>query len=97
MCKGFGKTLEDSGNKFDYSENYYKTSEQIKYIFQKFPQINVEECFKNTYEIIDKCEDYEIKFHEYIYPELPNTNGLSQSQYLFQLIKNGCKKDTQME
>lgn len=92
LCKGFGKTLDDTGDYFNYSENYYKTGEQIKEIFKELPDINVEECFSNTYEIINKCENYEIEFGNYIYPELPLPNNQSQSEYLFNLIKQGCIK-----
>lgn len=92
ICKGVGKTVDftENNENFNYTENYYKTAEEIKEIFKTFQNIDVEKCFKNTYEIIDKCENYEIKFGEYIYPELPNTNGLSQAEYLFKSIKEGC-------
>lgn len=96
MCKGLGNIVSDEDSEdakyFNYKENYYKNRDEITETFSIFPQVDVNECIDNTYEIIDKCENYEIKLHEYVYPELPNTNGLSQDKYLEKLIIEGCKK-----
>src|SRR5574344_1403264 len=90
MCKG-EKTIADESN-FSYSHNYYKNYDEIKSIFSEFSQIDVDKCLDNVYEIIDKVENFEIKFHEYIYPELPISNGETQDSYLFKQTMLGVKK-----
>lgn len=90
MCKGTQTLLDES--KFNYTNNFYKSYVDIQNAFSEFGGINIDECMKNTFEIINKVEDYDIKFGEYIYPELPNTNGLTQDEFLEQLIKKGLKK-----
>lgn len=90
MCKG-EQTILDKSN-FNYSDNYYKSYTDICTAFAEFGGIDIDECMNNTFEIIDKVEDYGITFGNYIMPELKDTNGLSQDEYLKKLIQEGVKK-----
>jgi DNA polymerase-3 subunit alpha len=86
MCKGENQTI-NSESKFEYKHNYYKNKEEIAEIFSIFPEIDIDECIKNTYEIINKC-DVEIEFEKYVYSELPVPDGHTQKSYLIQLVKD---------
>ena len=88
MCKGEKQTINDA-SVFDYTHNYYKSREEIIEMFSKFPQIDVETCINNIYDIIRKIEPYDIKFEEYIFPEFPTPNHESQKVYLINSIKEG--------
>lgn len=90
MCKGSQTLLDES--KFDYTHNFYKSYVDIQSAFSDFGGINIDECMNNTFDIINKVEDYDIKFNEYVYPELPNTNGLTQEEFLNKLVEDGLKK-----
>src|SRR5574344_2068683 len=90
MCKG-EQTLADE-SKFSYSHNYYKNYDEIKSIFSCFKTIDVDKCLDNVYEIIDKCEDLNIEFGNYIYPELPIPNGETQDSHLFKQTMLGARK-----
>lgn len=89
MCKG-EQTLLDKSD-FNYTHNYYKSYCEICETFSEFSGIDVDKCMENTFEIINKVEDYNIKLNDYIYPVLPNTCGLSQDLYLEKIIKEGLK------
>lgn len=87
MCKGSQTLLDKS--EFNYKHNYYKSYVEICDIFSKFGWFDLDKFMMNTYEIINKIENYEIPLGEYILPELKNTDGLSQSDYLLKKIKTG--------
>lgn len=90
MCKG-EQTILDKSN-FNYSHNYYKSYTEICDIFSEFGGINVDKCMGNTFEIIDKVENYDIPLGKYIVPELKNTEGKTQLEFLKQNIKKGLVK-----
>lgn len=90
MCKGDKKLLDESG--FDYSNNYYKSYTEINETFSDFGWFNLDKYMSNTFEIINKVENYEIPLGKYIYPELKNKEGLSQEELLSKNIKTGLVK-----
>lgn len=90
MCKGESTLLDKSD--FNYTHNYYKSYTEICETFSEFGGIDIDECMKNTFEIIDKVEEYNIPLGQYIYPELKNTEGLSQIDFLKEKIEQGLKR-----
>lgn len=90
MCKGSQTVLDKSD--FDYSQNYYKSYTEICEAFNKFGWFNLDKFMANTYEIISKIDNYDIPLGKYVVPELKDTHGLTQSEFLLEQVKKGLKK-----
>lgn len=90
MCKGENSTVHNM-EKYYYEHNYYKNREEIEEIFSVFPNIDINNCIENIYEIINKC-DVNIEFGKYVYSEFDVPENHTQDSYLLELVKKNIKK-----
>jgi DNA polymerase III subunit alpha len=70
---------------FFRSDNYYIHN------YEEMRRVNTEEELKNTILLSDMCESYDITSKP-ILPDFPAPNGLSNSEYLTKLCRDGYRK-----
>ena len=87
LCIQTGTNIEDEKRlKFSSSEFYFKTPEQMNALFAGLP-----EAIKNTMEIFEKC-NVTMDFSVQHIPRFPVPDGMTDDQYLENLVKEGLKK-----
>lgn len=88
MCIQMGKTIDDPDRmKFEGSEFYLKTEEEMKVLFAQFPES--EQACANTAKIAGLCS-FDFEFGHYHLPEFPLPEGESDSfAYLQRLCEEG--------
>lgn len=68
LCKNVKSTLKNPKFKFGSKEYYLKNEAEMLEVFNEYPLKFIEECFKNTSEISDKIEIYDITNKNYDCP-----------------------------
>lgn len=87
LCIGTGKTLaEEQRMRFQSNEFYVKTPEEMEAVFGDIP-----EALHNTMAIAERCNS-EIRFNQKLLPLFTPPAGLTQEQYLRQLVEKGMKE-----
>lgn len=87
LAKNMGKKLSTNTFQFDSHEYYCKNEVEILEAFNNYPLSFVEECFRNTKEIADKVEEYEIANKNYTMPTFGQKNEVCNK--LKELVKKG--------
>lgn len=68
LCKNTGSKLSKPVFSFDSHEYYLKNEAEMVEAFQDYPLQLIKKCFKNTKEIAEKCEDFDITNKNYDCP-----------------------------
>ena len=68
LCKNTSSKLKKPVFSFDSHEYYLKNEAEMVEAFQDYPLQLIEKCFKNTKEIAEKCEDFDITNKNYDCP-----------------------------
>lgn len=90
LCKNTHSKLSNPKFTFDSKEYYLKNEEEMLEVFNDYPLTFIEQCFKNTSEIEQKIEKFDITYKEYNYPKSDNEDeSLSK---LIKLVKEGFAK-----
>lgn len=90
LCKNTGSKLSNPKFTFDSKEYYLKNESEILEVFDKYPLNFIEECFKNTSEIADKIQEFDITNSVYDCPVF----GEPEESYnkLKNMVYNGLYK-----
>ena len=84
MCISTGKTIDDPDRmRMDGDQFYLKTEEEMRKIFAAHP-----EAIDNTLEIAEKV-NFDIDFKSQFYPKFDAPDGMSNSDYLRKITKEG--------
>jgi len=87
LCIQTGKILEDTDRmKFEGSEFYLKSEEEMQRLFQDFP-----DAITNTAKIAERC-NVEIEFGHLHLPEFKTPDNIPAYDYLHQLCIEGCHR-----
>ncbi len=87
VCIAEGTLLADEGRERHYTtEQYLKTPVQMQDIFHDYPQL-----LKNAYRIAQKCNVTLDLGNNYL-PAFENDEGLSESDYLVKMAKDGLEE-----
>ena len=91
MCIQMGKTVDDPDRmKFEGSEFYLKSEEEMRGIFAEYPEIS--QAADNTSIIADMC-DFDFEFGHYHLPSFPLPIGETDGfEYLQKLCDSGFEK-----
>lgn len=91
MCIQMGKTVDDPDRmKFEGSEFYLKSEEEMRGIFAEYPEIST--AADNTSIIADMC-DFDFEFGHYHLPSFPLPIGETDGfEYLRKLCEDGFEK-----
>ena len=90
LCKNTHSKLSNPKFTFDSKEYYLKNEVEMLETFNEYPLSLIEECFKNTLEIANKIEQFNITYKDYNYPKSDNEDeSLSK---LIKLVKEGFTK-----
>ncbi len=90
LCKNTGSKLSKPAFSFDSHEYYLKNEAEMLETFSEYPLQFIEECFKNTSEIADKVEEFEIANKKYTMPNFGDKKDVCDK--LKQLTKEGFIK-----
>lgn len=90
LCKNTGSKLKKPVFAFDSHEYYLKNEAEMVEAFQEYPLQLVEECFKNTKEIAEKCEKFDITNKKYDCPSFGEPEETFKQ--LSELAQNGLNK-----
>lgn len=90
LCKNTGSKLSKPAFSFDSHEYYLKNEAEILEAFREYPLQFIEECFKNTSEIANKIEEFEIANEKYTMPNFGDKKDVCDK--LKQLTKKGFIK-----
>lgn len=90
LCKNTGSKLKKPVFAFDSHEYYLKNEAEMVEAFQEYPLQLVEECFKNTKEIAEKCEKFDITNKKYDCPSFGEPEETFKQ--LLELAQNGLSK-----
>ncbi len=82
-----GKTLDDPTRRMPYKYTYIKTRQEMYETFKDIPEV-----MKNTQEVADKVENYDIKYSRVQPYFTKNHTGRTNKDYLRDLVFSGAKE-----